>query len=240
MKLTSIIETEYSNISEIHEVSLKTKDSKIRKQMNEMYLICNKSCVGKFGPSHDFKLVLNIIKDAKISYTNEDITAFCFDLLNYEDPYCLSYAGIFLSALIRSHQEKRADKQTYTLYTEHLSKYINYIGQDNVQSEIIIKGHVGFVGNKMISGAINALGEALYNGGNEMKGGKLTVQSAGIIFGSFAEGGELFVTGDAGANVGFFLNGAHIELNQSYSSISPNMQKGKITHQGKVIFNKEE
>ena len=243
MKLTSLIQTEYSDISAMQELSLKTKDSPMRIKMNSTFCewlsLINSKGIWKQGTTAFFYRTLGIIQGNKIACGIEDISAFCFDLLEYESAEHFTYAGTFLSALIRLYEEKNTNVQTYYLYTEHLVKNLDFIGDENLESEIIIHGNAGYsLGQKMRSGFITVLGNCGDCAGYGMQAGTLKVQNAGERLGFYATGGKIIVQKNAGKNVGDNLEGARIELFGTYESLSDKMQSGRITHKGKILFDK--
>ncbi len=107
----------------------------------------------------------------KIEYTAKDVERFSIVLAELQDDKEFGFrAGIFLSALINNCKEEE-----FVIFTNHLSKMVNYLGFSN-RKNITVQGNVGgLLGNEMRTGKITVNGNARMSVAPFMRGGEIHI-----------------------------------------------------------------
>jgi len=163
---------------------------------------------------------------------SNNITEFSLLLGEHENnEYFEYFTGCYLSALINKSKDK-----DFKIFTDYLSKTINFIGYEN-RKNIDVNGNAGnWVGGEMKNGEITVNGNAEGGVGFEMKDGEITVNgNAGNWVGDRMNGGKITINGNAEYGVGTYMEGGKIHLNGDYESLSNHISGGNIYHKGKLI-----
>ena len=187
--------------------------------------------------THLYKPIIRQMNIQKIS--PEDITQFSLFLQEFEDKPFFHTTGLFLSALINTHQNETKNKETYSLLTGNLNQEFRFLGLEN-RSHLHIVGNVGGSTCALMSGGtVSIEGDAKEFLGVLMNAGIIEIHGKpGNILGCRMKGGTVKVYGDADTISPEMLGGT-IEIFGSYKETSPEYKYGTIIHQGKTIFHKE-
>ncbi len=191
MKLTQLIEKEYTHVNEIEIQTSKT--SSVQADIFAAYEEWNKDMIldsihrKGINPKYEFFIVdSGIEKVKKIEYTKEDITAFLiqesfFEVENFR-------IGYFVSALIKHHQEKFPDIDNYVIITEYLKGTTFGFGSFNKKNLHIIGDGGAYLGIRMQSGTIHVTGSVSGNVGHKMTGGRIEIDGDMGFISSECEG----------------------------------------------------
>jgi len=210
----------------------------------------------------EYKLEIEIPKDEPVIYyiakssaplktSSDNITEFSLLLGEHENnKYFEDFTGCYLSALINSSKDK-----DFKIFTNYLSKNIDFIGYENAKN-IDVNGNVGGrVGWNMKDGEITVNRNVEWGVGWNMKDGKITINgnagdsvgwrmkrgkiiingNAGDWVGGRMEDGEITINGNVEWGVGWSMEGGKIHLNGDYESLSNSISGGNIYHRGKLI-----
>jgi len=215
-----------------------------------------------YGLYYEGKLKIKIPEDeywryyiakssAPLEIQSKEITEFSLLLGEHENKKDFElFTGLYLSALINESKDK-----DFKIFTNYLSKTIDYIGYKN-RKNIVVTGNAGWwVGGGMEDGEMTVNGNAGDWGGWNMEGGKITVNgnagygvgwnmkngeitvkgNAGNGVGDGMENGKITINGNAGWGVGDGMKGGGIHLNGDYKGLGYYFCGGNIYHKGKLM-----
>jgi len=161
---------------------------------------------------------------------SKEITGFSLLLEEHENKNDFErFTGCYLSALINSSKDK-----DFKIFTNYLSKTIDYIGCKNTKN-IILNGNAGDrVGDRMKDGKITVNGNTGWGAGFFMENGKITINgNAGDGVGLGMKDGEITVNGNARWGVGSIMRDGKITIKGNAGwGVGGGMKGGKITIKG--------
>ncbi len=168
-------------------------------------------------------------------YTQQDITEFCFQLVQFESNNSFYSSGIFLSKLINDHYDRTHEKKEYVLVTDHLQKKMHYLCEENNGANIRVQGSVdaffaarmkkgniilegnceSHLGILMEGGFVHVLGNCGTSCGNQMFGGDIKIEgNVGNLIGSHLFGGVIEVQGNVGTDIGVNMRGGLLKFHE--------------------------
>jgi len=219
MKLTKIIDEEYTDVQSCNNSELKNEKTVEElisayqrweinfKKMKDSEIINWATSLVKLGVQE--------LKD--IRYDSSDITA-CTVSLGAFDGEEIFIAGYFISAMVYNHQEeyikkhqeahseyreadrkkyqeKNEERNKYLLITEHFQTPLLGLGAFN-KSDILIQGDAGdFLGIYMHSGIIRVSGKARDDIGTNMTGGRIEIIGSYKSIGQNCKGEGIYSRG---------------------------------------------
>ncbi len=242
MKLTQIIEESYANVNAETVRFLHT--SKYTKKILDAYkafLAISKAMDNKAGFLKNVQKYIGTT-DTSI-YSQEDITAFCFQLESFESYPVFYTTGNFLSQLINDHYKITHEEKEYILVTNHLREKMYYLCEENNGANIRVRGSAGpffgtrmkegtiilegnsesHLGNLMEGGTIQVLGDGGTSCGDQLFGGNITIE--GDVKNLIAQnmfGGVIEVKGHVGTDIGINMRGGLLKFHEDIT--------GKISH----------
>jgi hypothetical protein len=180
-----------------------------------------------------YETALNAIKD--LPNSKNDVLRLSMELMTPRvEQWFEKRAGLLLSALINM-----GDDDEYTILVGRESP-LSFLGAWNESKTIDIFGDVGNgLGTYMSGGLIRLFGNSQDFTGSHMSGGSIEVdKNTDHHTGAYMRGGNIIVGGYSGYLVGDQMKRGSIRLNNSFLSMSQDIQGGKIYHKGKLIVNK--
>jgi len=240
---------------------IKPREVKRNKTLDRIVSGCEKG-LENYGLYQEGKLKIKIPEyeddwyyiaksSAPSEISSNNITEFSLLLGEHENKtYFRDFTGCYLSALING-----SDDKDFKIFTNYLSKTIDWIGYENAKNidvngnagdrvgsdmkkgKITVNGNAGDeVGCGMEDGKITINGNAGYWVGDGMVDGKITINgNAGDLVGSDMKKGKITVNGNADGGVGSGMEGGKIYLNGDYKSLAGYIPGGNIYHKGKLI-----
>ncbi len=214
MKLTDLINEEYSHTEEIQTKKIHFQSSSLpvliglyEKWIHNLEKMgpvsglsdkvnhCENFIYQDNPPGQGYTSAARLLSHAK--YSPEDITALSLQLEKYEQLETFSCSGSFLSAAVRIHQSKTAYSGTYHIITEHLQKKLHSLGFANEKSNIVIQGSTGDnTCDQMNGGRIQIFGNiGKYSFHNFSGGNAVIYGNAGNGLCIDMWGGKIIVTG---------------------------------------------
>jgi hypothetical protein len=170
-----------------------------------------------------------------LACTSKDIEEFSLALSRFQGDALFDLkAGLFLSALINHCPERIC-----VIHTSHLYEGISELGFRNTK-DIVVEGDVGLlVGFEMKGGRILVRGSGGNSAGRSLENGDIILEgNVCHAVGLSSRGGTITVKGDAGQEVGAWMDGGNIHIFGEISSLSNDVQGGKIFHNGILIVDK--
>ena len=250
MKLTEQVEREYRSIAEtsMQKIFTAKKTPAIEKIISVWHENCeNERNVDSQLATLDleFYRIHNRLQIAKIEYTPNDITSFCFFekelkenklFIQYKDAYA-GVLGMFLSALIAHHNKKNQSAQ-YRIITEHVEP-LHFIGYENT-AHVEIYGNVGNkLGEEMKEGIIRVHGNSANLTGHYLHGGEIHIDgSAENLLGMSMQGGKIKVSKNAGGDLGSMIRSGEIHIDGEIKSISKDILSLRYSSDPILIYNK--
>ncbi len=232
MNLTSITQTEYSNVEEKKIVSTHKETSKYQSKVLEVY----KEFLAIHRADKDIQpLLKNLQKYIGTTntsmYSQEDITTFCLQLINFEEDESFFISGLFLSQLVNDHYERTHEEKEYILVTNHLQEKMSYLCRKNNGANIRVKGSAAsYFADEMKEGIIILEGDCEHELGMHMKGGLVHVLgNCTVGCGQQLSSGYILVFGNAGDCVGANMKGGIVEVKGHVGTdIGINMRGGLL------------
>ncbi len=238
MKITDLIQTEYSEVTQTDISHLKGIRSSEVDELSSAFdtWFNSPSYRGDFWSGRTAE---NLVEH--ISYTQEDISIFSVRL-SLSEKYqnigrdSFEKEGIFFSALINAHYKKTKVKETYTLFLSDNCSDLGYLGINNDGATILIRGNAGFnVGENMYSGKIIVTGYSNIGAGIKMMNGEIHLEEA-LSLGQHMLGGKIFAKNVRGL-IGAKMRGGEVHISESYDTIDRECS-GNIYFKGELIYSK--
>jgi len=232
MKLENILHEEYKKVEETAVMKLNCNNSHVT-ELYDLFLNWKKVLDNN---SSEFRYVLTekLIRKSTVTYTPEDITAFCLLLPSFEEnKLFLQYPlGYFLSYLVTIHQEKTENEEEYLLVTKHFEKRIDRLGYEN-KAFLTIDGDVGNDFGERNEGYVFINGDAKDYCGRFMRDGEIRLRNAGSSLGNRMSFGNIICEGNSGLCTGEEMNdGAILIKGNAGDFLGDSMRNGTIHIQG--------
>ena len=251
MNLSKTIEEEYTNIqvNTVQELQKGSSDKVVNNLLEKCVEWLNSERVHNLLSSGIYTNTIDLLR--KEEYNPEDILAFSMRLDDFSKNLHFSKLGLFCSALINTHYEKKNKKeyskevkmrQIYALFTTEHRRKMDNLCFKNSGAHVVITGDVGDnLAIKMTAGDVKLNGKGESMTGAEMGGGKLYLESCTEKLGESMTGGSIIVK-QGGRDIGYKQNGGRIDILESWESIRLENHesmfadnKGEIYFQGKRI-----
>ncbi len=247
MKLTETITEQYEHVERNVELKLE-KGIAHSPTIEKMMITCEKwldevtnsfftGMITSEGVSRSY---CREVITKNLSYSQEDITAFCSRLGEFDTKEMPEWGGIFLTMLVTEHYKKTKSEMPYIIITAHLEKMLDFLGENNNGADIFIDGNCGdYAGYEMSYGTIKIRGNANHFLGGRMNGGKLSLDgNAGSDAGFSIKKGEIHIQGECEC-LGVGKRKSSKYVTWDYTHLHKN-SKGKIFHKGMQVFPKIE
>ena len=243
MKLTNIIDEEYSKTEERHTDSI--KGISIPTNILDAYkkyqnTLLTNDIRNAFSSTRDRNFFCyNFAKDLArtCSYEAENITQFSYFLSFGESSFVRKkYCGYFLSAFINSDYIATKRKEAYILQLENYP--LNNLAHQTDGANIKIIGNVlHYVCQEMKGGTVLIEGNSEQCSGFCMQGGLLQITgNVGSFIGLDMEGGTIIVEGNTASELGRKMSGGTIIVNGTIDPFPTNSLGGEIYCKGKLLY----
>ena len=242
MKLSNIIENEYSNVTQkdtlLEQYQKNNQDNKngllfsLWNKCNEQFTLFDLNALELERDN-----ITRIINQPNLrEISPQEITSFCVDLANHQNDPFFECAGSFLSCIINIHHMQTKYAEKYFIPVFQLNTPLRLLC-DNNTANVEVEGSVkSYFCNMMKSGIVTLNGNCKNFVGNEMSGGTMYINgNAEDNLGNEMSGGTIYVAGNVGEHAGSKLSNGSIHIKGNYKSLAYYIPMGKVYHLGKRI-----